>query len=99
MRVSRIRIEASPYGDQLVRVAADISYENIKDEKETLWFDVPSEFADRLKLVADPWFAALLPLASKLGERLVIEAEIDPFLYEARRELVEWWQFWLPRYR
>lgn len=96
MRVTNINIGNSPAGGDLARLAADIFYDDRQGCSELLWFDVPDSFREVLSTSGDPWLAALLPLASKLGEPLEIDGPVDSVLYENPRELMEWWRYWFP---
>ncbi|MEM8883121.1 MAG: hypothetical protein AAGD14_03540 [Planctomycetota bacterium] len=78
-------------------MAADVSYDTPPVGSETYWFEIPNQHSTDLLTSADPWYSALLPLASQLGEPLEIDAAIDPLLYDSRVELMEWWRFWFPR--
>jgi len=95
MHITNIRFDDSPTTKHNVRLAADISYQD-NSEQETLWFEVPESLKENLTLSGNPWLAALLPLASRLGEPLHIDGPIDPVLYESPRELMEWWHYWFP---
>lgn len=96
MRVTDIRAAESPADATNVRVSATVRYDDPAHSSEVLWFEVPAEIAADLVILADPWLAALLPLACKLGEELWIEAPMDPVLQDGAREVMEWWRYWFP---
>ena len=64
-----------------VRVAAEINYGRShwwrKEQKETLWFDLPESQIEAVNRPGDGWLLALLPLAFQLGEPLRIAAQVD----------------------
>jgi hypothetical protein len=95
MRVTRIRSDISPTGADCLRLSADVSYDDASTNTETLWFDVPAAIAVR-SVSGNPWLAATLPLASKLGEPLHIDGPVDVELLAGARELMEWWRYWFP---
>lgn len=97
MRISNIRSNDSPTDETMFRVSADVACDEA-GESETLWFDVPQFLREYTSSAADPWLAALLPLAAKLGEDIWIDGEVDTYLLESVQELQEWWRFWFPDY-
>lgn len=96
MRVSNIRLDDTNSSPGRVRVAADITCDDPSLEAETLWIEVPDILREDIRLNGDPWLAALLPLASRLGEPLHIDATVDSALFDTHLELQEWWKFWFP---
>lgn len=94
--VTNIRSDAPPSAPGCVRLSADLRYDDRPGESETLWFEVPKGLSERLAASGNTWLAATLPLASKLGEALHIDAPIDSVLLEGTRELMEWWRYWFP---
>jgi hypothetical protein len=97
MRVSNIRTTDPASSPDRTRLSADLSYDDRPGDRETLWYEVPAQYGYPLASSGDPWMAALLPLASTLGEPLHIDAPIDPVFLESSRELMEWWTFWFPQ--
>ncbi len=96
MLVTNIRSDAPPSSPNRVRLSADLRYADRPGESETLWFEVPEDLGERVATSGNAWLAAMLPLASKLGEALHIDGPIDSVLLEGARELMEWWQYWFP---
>lgn len=96
MRVSSPRRKPSPIWDDHVRMKARVRYERGGPEEESLWFDIPGEFRDGLAPSGTPWLACLAPLAFALGERLELEAPVDPWLLRNVRELMYIWSAWYP---
>jgi hypothetical protein len=99
MRISNVRAFDSPAGQQLLRLAADVSYGDRPGAGEVLWFDVPKTMQDKVTTSADPWLAALLPLAGKIGEDIDIDGAVDSTFYECTLTLLEWWRFWFPEFK
>jgi len=64
-----------------------------------LWFRVPEDWARWLTPDADPFLAAMLPGASRLGRPLVIEGEVSWRLLAQARQLMELWSWRDSRYR
>lgn len=97
MRISDPHMGDSPINRDMVRVAANLEYDS--GEVESLWFDVPGFLQEHISLSMEPWLAAALPLAGKLGEDIDIQGEVDACLLESVQELLEWWRFWFPEFR
>ena len=96
MWVKNFQLTDAPNAADRVRLSADIHYDDRPDDPETLWFEFPSALRSQLACTGDMWLAAVLPMACKLGEPLRIDGEIDRCFAESTREIMEWWQYWLP---
>ena len=96
MEVRDIRIDESPFGDDRVRLRAEVRYHTGRLDAEEYWFDVPRAHAADLSATGNPWVACLLPLAALTGESLHIPLPVDrPLLANAGR-LMRIWRRWYP---
>lgn len=81
MRVTEIRASESPLLENATRISALVRYDD-RAPADRVFFDLPAELVAGAESSGDPWATALLPLAMRLGEPLVIEAPMDARLQE-----------------
>lgn len=93
MRVKKSFIERSPLSKQRVRLNAEVVYEK-SGSPETIWFDVPEQFAPDLSSSGNPWLCCLLTTALELREPLRLELPVDKELYQNLLEMVRIWKEW-----
>jgi hypothetical protein len=96
VRVTDITIDASDHGATL---RADVHLDTHwvwGEEPFNLWFRYPPEYVDYLAVDnGDPFVAALLAVAMRLGEDLVIEAGVSPILHRnATSTIQDIWCRW-----
>jgi hypothetical protein len=88
MHIAASRLE-SVHGDgSRVRLAARVSYAAISAPSEEYWFELPAGLAEEASRNANPWLAALLPLAAALGEPLEWEQPVDRPLVDGAYEVL-----------
>lgn len=92
MELIESRVE--PADDGRVRLTGEVRYADSRSE--TYWFEVPLALKDDLSRSGNPWLAALLPLAAKLGEPLRIPLPVDRLLVRNVTELARIWRGWYP---
>lgn len=83
MRVEAL--ETTAHGDR-VKVTARVTSPAWSESRD-LWIDVPGEFAGEGLTAGDPWVAALLLPAMRLGEPLHIEAPVSNELLVGTEQL------------
>ncbi|GGQ75417.1 hypothetical protein [Couchioplanes azureus] len=101
MRVDRIRTESA---ERSVILRADVHFDTHwvwGDEPFRLWYRYPAEFAPRVSAAnGDPFVAALLGVAMRLGEDLHIDAEVSPRLHRhAAGTIQDIWTRWHADFR
>ena len=80
-----------------VIVSAQITFENHPLNKpNTAWFSFPVKFSPLISGRADPFAAALLPMAQTTHEDLHIEGPISPRLINGMREYQQAMSLWYP---
>ena len=94
MHVAASRLVSVPGDGSRVRLAARVSYAAVSAPSEEYWFEVPAELAEEVSLSGNPWLAALLPLASALGEPLEWEQPVDRPLVDGAYEVLRIWSTW-----
>jgi hypothetical protein len=95
--VELIESRIEPAGEDRVRLVGEVRYADSRSE--TYWFEVPASLKDDLSRSGNPWLAALLPLAAKLGEELRIPLPVDRLLVRNVTELARIWRGWYPSLR
>ena len=67
------------------------------DGPRQVWFEVPADLADEAALTAaDPWVAALLPVAMRQREDLRIDAPLSPRLETGLPQVQSVYRTWMP---
>jgi hypothetical protein len=94
MHVAASRLEPVPGDGSRVRLAARVSYAAVSAPPEEYWFELPAGLAEDASRNGNPWLAALLPLASALGEPLEWEQPVDRPLVEGAHEVLRIWRAW-----
>src|SRR5262249_13651716 len=74
-------------------LVGDVTYRNVKSP-QTVWFDVPAQYANELSVSGNPWLVSLLPIAAQRGESIAIDLPVDRTLVENTREHLRIWQSW-----
>ncbi len=94
MHIAASRLESVPGDGSRVRLVARVSYAAISAPSEEYWFELPAGLAEEASRNANPWLAALLPLAAALGEPLEWEQPVDRPLVDGAYEVLRIWQVW-----
>lgn len=81
------------------RQAAEFVSEQPDGGREVLWFDVPDWLCPEATGSGAAWLLAALPLAFVRGERLRVEAPLDPYQVRNAEELLRIWSRWHPPHR
>jgi len=85
--------------DGVYRLSARIDTTNPRaDMPETLWFQVDNKYADYLLPRADAFLAAMLPIASEMGEDIEIRGTVSPKLLYGAREYLRMTSVQWPKY-
>lgn len=87
----------SPDGLNMIRLSAEVAYDNPDYSNETIWFDFPAEFSTELSESSNPWLSCLLPIAVKLKEPLRIPGAVDRVHYDQALEIMKIWHSWYPQ--
>lgn len=74
----------------VMRVTGVVRYDD--GITEDYWFDIPRTYEPSSS--GNPWLAILLPIASTLGEDLIIPLGVDPELLEGARSVLRLWAHW-----
>ncbi len=94
MHVAASRLEPVPGDGSRVRLAARVFYAAVSVPSEEYWFELPAGLAQDASRNGNPWLAALLPLASALGEPLEWEQPVDRPLVDGAYEVLRIWRLW-----
>ena len=95
MDLTRTWMDDSP-DPLMVRVCADVTYDDRPGHHETYWVDLPRRCAMDITTTANPWAVALLPVAATLREPLRLCSPVDSTLLANLRKLVRIWRCWYP---
>jgi hypothetical protein len=97
MKLEHPRRMSSPRASGLTRLAAEVSYKSRFARPETVWFDIPDEFALG-EVPANAFVLGLLPLAMSLQESLQVEPgwSVDASLIENLQSMMRVWHQWYP---
>jgi hypothetical protein len=77
-------------------MVGEVVYDDRPHAREEFWFEVDESLSDSLSRTANPWLAALLPLAATLREPLRLGLPLDPVLRSNASELNAIWRAWYP---
>ncbi len=91
LEVTQIHTEDVSSG---VRLSARLACPGTPLDGHDLWFSYPETCRGRLTLSGDPWLAAMLWPAMRLGHDLRIEAPVSPRLLEATDTFMDIMQRW-----
>lgn len=94
MIVSPTRVTPSPVDDRRTRFAVTVTYTDGHAGPEELWFEFSESAGNLLVATGNPWLAAFLPLAARLGEPLRIADAVDPVLLDGAFEALRIWNSW-----
>ncbi len=94
MHVAASRLESVPGDGSRVRLVAAVSYAAVSVPSEEYWFELPAGLAEEASRNGNPWLAALLPLASALGEPLEWDQPVDRPLVDGAYEVLRIWRTW-----
>jgi hypothetical protein len=94
MRVSPSTDISSPIGTDRIRLRANVTYDTPSYPEEEFWIDAPASHAASATQSGNPWLIFLLPLASRLNEKLRVDLPVDPLLLEGAGELLRAWKCW-----
>lgn len=94
MRLLSTKILPSPDTKGYSRIEGLLEWRN--DHRFLLWVDVPIQYADFLSDTGNPWLAAMLPLASSIGEDIELLIPVDALLFENAQGVLSIWQDWYP---
>jgi hypothetical protein len=97
VRLLSVRQEGST--DDRVRLVGRVEYDDRPGRSEDLWWEVPGSHAESLTSSGNPWLVGLTPLASFLGEPLVLPLTVDGLLLRGLGELMAVWQAWFSTMR
>ncbi len=93
MRVENIHIARAP--GSRVRLEARVRFSDRRRRPEAIWFEVADSLEEALDdSTGNAFFAALLPLATVLEQRLDIEAPVDEPLLRHASEIRATWARW-----
>jgi hypothetical protein len=93
MHVRDIQITRPDSKQHRVRLQSRVSYDRHARE-EIYWLEVPESMAHHLSLTGSPWLMAMLPIAATFGERLRIDAPVDPVLLQGAQNILSTWSSW-----
>lgn len=97
MEVRNIRLDEH-HNNGTVCLLADVTYDRRsrgKPDHESIWIEIDEQHTDGLSLRADPWIAAMLPVAAVHGESSIrVAAEGSPKLIEAAQQILTTWKGW-----
>jgi hypothetical protein len=96
MELLRVETRAVPAEPGRVRLVGEVVYDDRSHAREEFWFEVDEALRDSLSRTANPWLAALLPLAATLREPLRLPLPLDPTLRASASELNAIWRVWYP---
>jgi len=82
-------------GEIRISARVDIDAPNL-DVPDTLWFAFPQSYRDHVSDRADAFLVGLLPSAMALGEDIVVEAPVSPYLARGLREYQRVQSSWWP---
>lgn len=96
LKVSQITSERTEAG---TRLRATVECKGLSIDGATLWFEFPDEYSEYCSESANPWVAALLMPAMRLGKVLKINAPVSPRLLEGANKFMEIMHQWAPEYK
>jgi len=96
LAVTRICSEDTATG---VKLSARLVCPGTPLEGREVWFSYPGEYSTYLSSSANPWVAALLWPAMRLGQDLRLEAPVSPRLLEATETLMSIMHQWDRRFK
>jgi hypothetical protein len=96
MELLRVETRAVPGEPGRVRLVGEVVYDDRPHAREEFWFEVDESLSHSLSRSANPWLAALLPLAATLHEPLRLRLPLDPLLRASAAELNAIWRAWYP---
>lgn len=99
MRVTGIEVAPSPDAAGHVRLAAQVAYDDPAAAAESIWIDVPAEYAGALSPNGNPWLACCMPLAMQRREPLHVDAPVDTMLLDGMHDVARLWTAWFPPLR
>jgi hypothetical protein len=96
MRLLSSLVTESPAGGGRARITGRIAFADPSMSTAELWFDVPDSCAELLSDNGNPWLAALLPLAARLGEPIELPLPVDRRLHAGALQVLRTWHGWYP---
>jgi hypothetical protein len=96
MRIGVPQLSDSPDRPGWVRISARITYDGFVSGDEEVWFETRQEHASELTSLADPWLAAMAPLAAASGRPIHLDQPFDTVLAENLIRLSHVWSSWYP---
>jgi len=94
--VSEINCKRTETG---ARLRATVECKGTSLDRVELWFEYPAEYSEYISKNADPWIAALLMPAMRLGRTLKVEAPASAKLLEGAGKFMEIMHTWAPEYK
>lgn len=94
MKLLSTKLFQSPDAEGYFRIKGVMEWN--EGRRFELWVDVPSQYADFLSDTGNPWLAAMLPMASSIGEDIELSIPVDALFLENSLGILAIWQDWYP---